>query len=43
MYLAKIYVVFQNMIFWGKFVSTTFYHYLHAHAKFLKKQFCNKG
>ena len=40
--LAKIYVVFQNMIFGGKFVSTIFSHYLHCHAKFLKKQFSNK-
>ena len=37
MYLAQIYVVFQNMIFWGKLVSTTF-HYLHGHAKFWEQK-----
>ena len=33
-YPAQIYAVFQKMIFWGKFVSTAFNHYLHGHAKF---------
>ena len=34
MYPVQIYLVFQNMIFGGKFVSTTLNHYLHGHAKF---------
>ena len=33
MHPVQIYVVFQNMIFWGKFVSTAI-HYLYVHAKF---------
>ena len=37
MYPAQIYVVFQN-IFWEKFDSTTFNHYLHGHAKFWKQK-----
>ena len=38
MYPAQIDAVFQNMIFLGKFVSTTFNHYLHGHAKFWKQK-----
>ena len=42
MHPAQIYVVFQNMIFLEKFVSTTF-HYLHGHAKFWEQKFSSKG
>ena len=33
MHPAQIYVIFQNVIFCEKFVSTVF-HYLHGYVKF---------
>ena len=36
--LAQIDVAFQNMVFLVKFVSATFNHYLHGHAKFWEQK-----
>ena len=38
MYPIQTDVDFQSMIFLGKFVSTTFDHYLHGHAKLWKQK-----
>ena len=38
MYPAQIYVIFQNMTFWGKCDSTTFNHHLYSHAKFWEQK-----
>ena len=43
MYPAQIYVIFQNMTFWGKCDSTTFNHHLYSHAKFWEQKILQYG